>query len=157
MRNVKYTVLLLAASAFLCGCESPQIPQVQRTRVIDGSFDATWKAVVATVAERSYPIQAIEKDSGILATGPIGLPSCGTREFSDLVVLPSVFLGVWRDPQCTLNFVVNAQGDTKTLLTVNSSIRIYEYNVTQAWHNAYSTGRIESTMLSAVEGRVKRE
>lgn len=152
----RMAIFAVVLTCLTLGCASQRaIPEVQRTRLFNATYDTTWRAIIAVVGERSYPIQAIEKESGILATGPVALPDCWREEFNALAILPDQFLAVWTEPGCSINFIVTSEDESKTAVTVNTSIRVFDRNVTKTWHAAHSTGRIEEMMFDAIEGRLK--
>ncbi len=147
-------VLRIIFVAMIAGCATTEIPNIERARVYDAGFDQTWNAVVATVAERACPIQAIEKESGVLATSEMALPNPGSRQFREMVVMPSLGLALRRAPRVRMNFVVVREAAARTSVQVNTTISAFDYNWTGQWHQGYSTGKIEADMLGAIGSKL---
>jgi len=137
----------------LAGCAQPEIPIIEKQRRFAADYDTTWRAVIATVAEQSYPINAIEKDSGIVATEEM-LVTNRTQEMREYAVLPSLPFSVWQRLTCRLNFFVHAGANDATTVQVNTAMRAYESNMTGAWHSASSTGAIETTVFESLRNHL---
>lgn len=150
----RFTTSFVVVLCIVAGCAQPEVPTIERTRLLTAGFDPTWKAVIATVAEHAYPIQAIEKESGILAIDDVLLAK-SERKIRGYAVLPNVPLGGWRDLMCSINFVVTETSPEATQIRVNVAMKAYEYNWSPAWHPVHSRGVIEARLLGEIESRLR--
>lgn len=155
MREVM-CILLCGIAFVLSGCQGAAIepPQIETSRVFNGSFDDTWSAIVQAFADRNYPIKTIEKDSGVIASEPLSIP-IAKKEFNKFGILPSkAYFYIWETARCNLTLYARALGNDQTSVRVNSTISAYESNMTKQWHTCYSTGMIEKIMLDKIADKL---
>lgn len=153
------TIVLFVLGAFLIGCATTQIvkPTIQDTDIIQASFDETWKAVIATLSEMALPIEAVEKDSGLVTTKFVNFAS-GWGEWKKLngvAEVPKVMFATWSQGKYTLNIFVTSLGENTTKVKVTTHIEAYEDNVTNSWHVCYSKGIIESQIFNSVRSKIQ--
>lgn len=145
-------VLTLVAGFIVAGCGSPAVRlQITDTDVIEAPFDDVWAAVVASLAERDFTIEAIEKESGLITTKHmIFLDGIYTqRELERVATMPSNPLATWVQARLSINvFVKAAAGGTKVKITTN--IEAYDSNVSKRWHPCYSKGVIEQQIFDQI-------
>ncbi len=150
---------LIAGLLLLAGCArplvSPILPAPYRGEV-PASYDTTWRALVGSLARENFPLRAVARDSGVIATDeivtPIGLyADCGSYG-SDRV-----------EGEALVSFTVFAQanGDT-TDVQINSKMRTQAHRKGSSGKlrptpvfQCASTGRFEANLLDAVRAAVK--
>lgn len=65
MRSLVIVFLLLA----VVGCAKPPVQMdIVNSRLYESDFDAVWTAVIEAFADNSWPIDNMEKDSGLITT-----------------------------------------------------------------------------------------
>lgn len=153
------TVLVIAGFA-LAGCATAPVkaPDFENSRAFQVPFDKTWGAIVAVIAENAFPIEAIEKESGIITTKPTLFANTWKAEklIDSLAVRPGVFLGVWTKGRFTLSVFATKVNDTVTGVKVTSNIEAYEGNITYSWHPCQSKGIIEKAFLNNIAQKLKQ-
>lgn len=150
---------LIGGVLLLAGCArplvSPILPPPYRGEV-PASYEATWRALVGSLARENFPLRAVARDSGVIATDeivtPIGLyADCGSYG-SDRV-----------EGEALVSFTVFAQanGDT-TDVQINSKMRTQAHRKGSSGKlrptpvfQCASTGRFEANLLDAVRAAVK--
>ena len=151
---------LAFAILLLSGCAAPQqlaTTPVEDTEVFVASYDAVWGAVVATLAAEHYPIKAIEKESGLIATEFVTFTTSSLRakeEIDGIAVRPGVFLGTWSQGRYSLTVFVARLADSTTSVKVTPHIEGFEDNVTRRWHVCPSLGVVESAVFDSVRARL---
>src|SRR5437879_3499739 len=111
---------LVLGGLLLAGCArphvSPILPPPYRDQVV-ASYAVTWRALIKTLATENFPLRAVARDSGVIATDeivtPIGLyADCGS------------FGGERVEGEALVSFTVFAQanGDDDTALVINSKM-----------------------------------
>jgi hypothetical protein len=150
----------LVVGLALAGCArphvSPILPPPYREQVA-APYDATWRALIKSLAKENMPLRAVARDSGVISTDevvtPIGLyADCGS------------FGSERVEGEALVSFTVFAQpnGD-ETEVTINSKTRTQAHRKgtsgklksTPVFQCA-STGRFEANLLDAVRAVVKR-
>ena len=126
------SVLVMTAALTLVACARPHImpitPPPYRA-VVPAPYDATWKALIRSLAGQNLPLRAVARDSGVIATdefvSPINLyADCGQVKGDQLE----------GDALVSFTLFVEPDGD-QTRIQVNSKMR------TQA-HRRGSSGRL---------------
>jgi hypothetical protein len=134
---------------------SPIVPPPYRTQ-IDAPYDVTWRALIRSLARENFPLRAVARDSGVIATDevvtPIGLyADCG--RYGDVRV----------EGEALVSFTVFAQpeGDD-TEVQVNSTMRTVDHRKgssgkpkTNPVIQCASTGRFEANLLDWVRAGVR--
>jgi hypothetical protein len=122
----------MTAALTLVACARPHImpitPPPYRA-VVPAPYDATWKALIRSLARQNLPLRAVARDSGVIATdefvSPINLyADCGQVKGDQLE----------GDALVSFTLFVEPDGD-QTRIQVNSKMR------TQA-HRRGSSGRL---------------
>lgn len=156
MKNITFLFFVTLISA---GCSQPFIkPKIENSKTFQASYDPVWKAVVEVFAEKTYPIKAVEKDSGIISSDFIELPNPQNpnSEFYKLAVRPDWFASLWRSARYMVNVFVFSKEPNLTTITVNTHIEAFEYNVKSQWFKCYSKGIIERDLLKQINNKIKQ-
>jgi hypothetical protein len=150
---------LFGSLLLLAGCApplvSPILPPPYRGEV-PASYDDTWRALVRALARENFPLRAVARDSGVIATDevvtPIGLyADCGSFG-SDRV-----------EGEALVSFTVFAQANADgTEVQINSKMRTQAHRrgssgklFSAPVFPCASTGRFEANLLDAVRAAVK--
>jgi hypothetical protein len=142
----------------LISCGAPDaIParQQQRTSaVFNAPKDKVWALLIAEVG-LSYPIQAIEKASGLVTT-QMGTMNAGfnNQYMGKWVFPPSVFLGTWDGLRVQMRIVVSEPEPNKTQVVINCLFDAYESNVIKTWVQAQTNGAVENGILTNIEQKL---
>jgi hypothetical protein len=149
LRMVRCSAFLPLALG-LAGCVSTysKAPvSVEDSRSYAAPFDAVWAGAVGAVSALALPIQAIEKESGILATG---LANCGEGRMQEIGDPPSIFLAVWWQGRYSLSVFVRTAETGEVLVRVTTHIEAFESNLSGKWHKIQSRGVLEKEFLDAI-------
>lgn len=156
MRKLYLLVVLLLV--IFTGCATTQMvrPTIQDTDAIQAPFDKVWGAVVATLAEMALPIEAIEKESGLVTTKFVTFASgiLAQNEIDRIAQRPSVFLGTWSQGRYTVSIFVTSSGENTTRVKITIHIEAFEDNVTKGWYVCYSKGVIEQRIFDSVRSKI---
>src|SRR2546426_3930416 len=150
---------LVLGGLLLAGCArphvSPILPPPYRDQVV-APYDLTWRALIKTLAMENFPLRAVARDSGVIATDeivtPIGLyADCGSFG-SDRV-----------EGEALVSFTVFAQANADgTEVQINSKMRTQAHRKGSSGKlfsapvfPCASTGRFEANLLDAVRAAVK--
>lgn len=156
--NMKKMTVLFVLALISAGCAQPFIkPKIENSKTFQASYDSVWKAVVEVFAEETYPIKAVEKESGIISTDFIEFPNPQNpnSEFYKLAVRPDWWASLWRSARYTVNAFVFSKEPNLTTVKVNTHIEAFEYNTSNQWHICYSTGVTEKSLLRLIDTKVK--
>lgn len=152
MKKILGTVLVLLLFLLVGGCAPPPMPEVTPDRTFSTNFDTTWRAVVDALSDESYPIQAIEKESGVITTEFVIFTRgwlSAENQIERVAVLPGVLLGTWTTGRYTLSvFVMSVEKGTR--VRIRAHIEGYEENMTHRWHACQSKGTLEEELLNAI-------
>lgn len=129
------------------------MPSVQQVQTFNAPYDQAWAAVIETVAEMSLPIESIEKESGLLTTRFVRVPTF--KQIQAVAYLPSVFLGTWSNGRYTLSLYVSRVGEQQTAVRITPHIEAYEDNATHTWHVCESNGSLERQVLQKVHSKLE--
>ena len=152
-----FTALSMVA---LAGCSRPVVspiaPPPYRDEAAAG-YDATWRALVRTLAGENVPLRVVAKDSGVISTddfiSPIGV-------YADCGRIGEALL----EGEALVAFTLFVQPgrDGATLIQVNSKMRTHAYRrgssgklKTDRVFECVSTGRWEANLLDSVRRLVK--
>jgi len=81
--RIKFLVLI-AVFVFLYSCATaPKARVIQNSFPIDASYDTVWSALIETFAEMQFPIDNMEKDSGLIVTDWINIRGEGNEGCCD--------------------------------------------------------------------------
>lgn len=158
MKQKAILFVVLATLVLMTGCATvPSAPvQAQRTSaVILAPKDKVWPLLVAEVG-LNYPVQAIEKESGLLATQfvqmPVGFNNSGMERY---VFPPGGFLATWAGLRMNMRIMAIESEPGKTMVTINAHYEAFENNVSKRWMVARSNGSVENQILTSVEHRIR--
>jgi hypothetical protein len=159
MTTTRASVLTMIALA-TTGCAgryvSPLAPPPYRSE-ISGSYDRTWRAMLATLAAQNVPLRAVARDSGVIASDdfvtPIGLyADCG-RLGDDPIEGEAVV---------SYTLFATPNGTAATAVQLNSKMHTQAYRKGTSGklkplpvYQCASTGRFELNFLDAVRDLVK--
>ena len=155
---MKKLSLLLLSILFLSGCVTmPTVPlQAQRTSaLILAPKDKVWPLLVGEVG-LNYPVQVIEKDSGLLTTQfvqmPVGFNNMGMERY---IFPPGGFLATWGGLRMSMQIMVIESEPGKTMVTINTHYEAFESNVSKSWIVARSNGSVENQILISIEQKIE--
>lgn len=153
------SVAVGAVALTLAACARPAVvplaPPPYRT-VIPAAYDATWRAIVRTLARENVPLRAIARDSGVIGSDdfirPIGVyADCGRIGDDQL------------EGDALVAFTVFVEPDgAQTKLQVNANMRTHMHRKGSSGklrptpvYPCASTGRFEVNLFDAVRELVK--
>jgi hypothetical protein len=135
----------IGVSALVSGCATPKVPpKEQTTKVFAAPFDRVWPAVISTVTG-DYPVQAVEKGSGVLETQMVSMQV-------DKYANPptGLFLPCWGEGRGRLSLFVRPVNGTNTSVRIKGHFEGFEYNVAHTWYVWTSTGVLEGDIASKI-------
>lgn len=157
MKNKVYLMALLCSMSLMAGCAMTQRAPVEPQRtsaVILAPKDKVWPLLVTEVG-LNYPVQAIEKESGLLSTQfvniPVGINNSGMQQYA---YSPGGFLATWNGLRMNMRIVAVESEPGKTLITINAHYEAFENNVSNSWRIAQSNGAIENKILTSIEQKL---
>lgn len=156
----KWSVCLVIGVVFISGCATTTQmvkPDIQNSSTIQASYDKVWGALMATLAEKAYPIESVEKESGLITTKFVNFASGygANKEIKRVSQRPSVFMGTWNQGRYTLSIFVNSKDNIATDIKITAHIEAYENNMTNSWHICQTKGVVESDILQAVSSKLE--
>jgi|ERR1700748_584578 len=138
---MRISLLFAVLGATACAT-APQAHDVKKYGTIHASADATWAAVIALFGEKGWPIETIDKGSGLISTkwlqGRAELADCGTAPLATVVATRGRF-----------NLIVRPAPDG-TRITINTTFR-------QVRSFADQSSVIECTSTGIVEAGIQRD
>ena len=137
---------LVLALCFASCATPPQIHEFQKTWTVPSSFDKTWSATVQLFAEHGWPIDTLEKDSGIIVSDWIQLNGSESAAFVDS---GNAGLAYVRSREAKFNVFIQNEGANPSL-TVNTNFREQWTFDQQVWYQ-------ECTSLGVLEARLHEE
>lgn len=152
MRNILAVILFIVP--IFAGCASNAVrPTIKDTEVANVSFDKTWGAIVATLSEKSYPIQTVDKASGLITTQLVVFADgiMAQNEIDRIAVRPSGFLYTWSGGRYSINVYAVQIDSNRTRIKITTHIEAFENNVTHQWMVCYSNGQIEAELFNAIK------
>ena len=175
MRSLSVAVVLLLA-VLGAGCASgpeffPEIGQAApetfaKTTLFEASFDSVWSALVATLSDRDFPFELVERESGLITTEWVHTGEYSTRKNwstppEEIAVNRYVSCSVKdkhdipHGTQCKLRVVV-ADKDSKVAVTLHVRFQAWRGAVTRevGWDDCNSTGVLEVEIVEAVQAAV---
>jgi hypothetical protein len=154
----------VAVSALLVGCLShvPAAPRMTGpSRTFDAGFERVWQATVRTFAEDAIPIKTIDKESGVIVSGPI------TGKIGAHLDCGRVRTFLWED-------VVSGSGQGTFNVLVKGDTTVSRVRVNAYWTTLYASrdlagravfelpiecasfGVLETGLLGAIAQRLAR-
>ncbi|KAF0154225.1 MAG: hypothetical protein FD159_2645 [Syntrophaceae bacterium] len=158
MKKSRLLLVILVAMILIVGCATvPKAPlQAQRTSaVILAQKDKVWPLLVSEVG-LNYPVQAIDKESGLLTTQFVQLPVGFNNIYMERYVYPpSGFLATWAGLRMNMRIMAIETEPGKTMVTINAHYEAFESNVSKSWMVARSNGSVENQILTSIEQKVR--
>jgi hypothetical protein len=153
----KLTIVLII---ILTGCKkavTPSFHEFEKTWTVPSTFDQTWEATIELFAARGWPIEVLEKDSGIIASDWVrihnqdGYADCGEAGWG---------IGVGRR-EVEFNIFVKRDMQEGPRLTVNCNfreLRIYSgyYSTNRSFTECNSTGKLEAEIYAQILDIIKQ-
>ena len=100
----------------------------------------------------NYPIQAVEKESGVITTSFVNLPAgYNNREMERWVYNPGGLLATWGGLRMSMRILVVELQPGQTQVTIVCHYEAYESNVQESWVIAQSNGSVENSILTRIE------
>lgn len=138
-------VVALAASA-----SAPKQHDVQSTTKVRASFDATWTSVIDVFADRNWPTQALERDSGLVSTDWLAMTDAQAEQYSDC---GGSGLASVHGHQGRFNVRVK-EVDGSTSVSVNTLYReMRSFDGRQWFADCTSKGKWEAELTEIIEQR----
>lgn len=158
MKKMAFLFVIFTITVLMFGCATmPKSPlQAQRTSaVILAPKDKVWPLLVAEVG-LNYPVQAIEKESGLITTQfvqmPVGLNNSGMERY---VFPPGGFFATWAGLRMNMRIMAIESEPGKTMITINAHYEAFENNVSKSWIVAHSNGSVENQILTSIEQKLR--
>lgn len=143
----------------LSGCAPPvEVPVVQRptVAVFDAPQAKVWHAIVSTLGIE-FPIQVLERDSGLVSTRPITmrLPASQWALGCDAA---RDFEYPWNQLRMDLRLLAEEQEVGKTRITLVCHYEAFKESTwPRAWTIVASNGSLESELLKKVQQRLQSQ
>ena len=152
-REFLLPIVIGLAVLLLSGCtKSPPITEpVIQEQVFQADFDVTWHAIIDALSDGNYPIQSIEKESGLVTTQfVVFTQGIGAKSQIDrIAAVPGMFLGTWSAGRYSLSiFATSITGGTR--VRIKAHVEAYENNVSYTWHVCQSRGVLEGSILNVI-------
>jgi hypothetical protein len=141
--------IAIAGLGLLMGCATPPAGTPQVTRTFNQPYDKVWSAVVASVPP-DYPLQVIEKASGVIQTQEIQLGEAG----KSYGFPPAVFLGIWGYTKGRLSINVTSEEAERTSVRLIGHFEGHEINMTHDWYVWPSRGVLETSLMDEIGNRL---
>src|SRR3990172_2171609 len=141
--------ILIFIVLFSCCAHTPANYNVQSKRIYDKNYDEVWASVISIFAEKNIPIKTIEKDSGIIVTENMNIPS---SEFSAFNYVSKYcdcgspgFLFIFKQFTGSYNVFARKTSNDKTSVQLNTSFRASKFSGNNfiEWTNCATTGDLE--------------
>jgi hypothetical protein len=159
MKRRIFSLLSVTVLMALLGCTPPiEAPVIQQPTV--AMFDApqakVWNAIVATIGIE-FPIQVIERDSGLISTRPTTmlLPAnrwaLGCEDASD-------FAYPWNQLRMDLRMLAEEKGSGKTQVTIVCHYEAFKQSTSpRVWTIVASNGALENELLRKLQYRIQTQ
>jgi len=158
MKRSGLLIALQVTMILIIGCATvPKVPlRAQRTSaVILAPKDIVWSLLVSEVG-LNYPVQAIEKESGLLSTQFVQMSVGFNNMYMDKYVFPPRgFLATWGGLRMNMRIIAIETEPGKTKVTINAHYEAYEENVSKSWIVARSNGSVENQILTNIEKKLR--
>jgi hypothetical protein len=162
MRRFVVWATVGSALVFMVGCATtpPEtLPPLRDSEVFVSPFPKVWSALIATLAEQAYPIEAIEKESGVVTTRFVTFTGGKVdAEIDALAVKPSAPLATWMSGRYTLSIFVGKTDSLTTTVKVTSHIEAFVKPLmadVPNWVVCQSKGVIEKRLFDAIKDKLK--
>jgi hypothetical protein len=149
---------LLVTMVLAVGCATVSKPPLQAqttSAVILAPKDKVWPLLVSEVG-LNYPVQAIEKESGLLTTQFVQMPvGFNNMSMERYVFPPGGFLATWAGLRMNMRIMAIETEPGKTMVTINAHYEAFESNVSKSWIVARSNGSVENQILTSIEQKLR--
>lgn len=156
MNTSRLLAPFVLAALLIAGCATPApsgppLPPPRERAIISAPKDKVWPVLVAEIAG-NYPVQVIEKDSGLITTQFVSLPA-GYNNMSATrwIFKPGGFLATWAGLRMNMQVMVVELEPGRTQVTIRTHYEAFENNVQKAWIVAESNGSVENSILGKLE------
>lgn len=123
--KIYYPVFFLFFASACATYNEPKEHKIEKTYVIDKSFDKTWSGVIKYFSTKSIPIKTIDKSSGIITSDPMNVDEISTAHIFDCGGYSEQPTGgVPRKGYGSFNVFIESNGKDKTSITINSSAEV---------------------------------
>lgn len=157
MKKKTSVFVIFTALVMMIGCATvPRAPiKAQRTSaVMPASKDKVWPLLVAEIG-LEYPVQAIEKESGLITTEfvqmPVGFNNSGMERY---VFPPGGWINTWAGLRMNMRVLAVESEPDKTMVTIKAHYEAFEDNVYKSWIVARSNGSVENRILTSIEKKL---
>ena len=117
--------------------------------------NTVWPKIIAEVGLQ-YPVQALEKESGLITTQFVTLPAgYGNYGSGKWIYKPGGFLATWDGLRMNMRILAVEIEPGKTQVTINCHYEAFENNVSKAWQVVRSNGSLENGILTRIEQNLK--
>ena len=155
-----FSVVLLVGGTLGCAASQQMAARapVQSSERFPAPYDKVWAATVGALADDGAPIQAIEKESGLITTQFVQFASGlnADKQLATIAYKPqgAGFLSIWSMGRYTLSLHVTKETDSTSVVKVTPHIEAYERNVTNAWHVCDSNGNLERRTFRTISAKL---
>ena len=143
----------------LVGCAPPdttlQVPKRSNV-VLSATKNQVWPLIISEIG-LNYPVQALEKESGLITTQFVNLPvTFNNGNAATWIYPPGGFLATWGGLRVNLRILAVEIEAGKTSLTINCHYEAFESNVQKAWVLAKSNGSLENELITRIEAKLPK-
>jgi hypothetical protein len=152
-----FLIFIIALSLIGCATQPSQpLPTPEASATLDAPFDKVWGAVVGEIVNE-YPVQVIEKQSGVLQSQMVNIGSGFGAEglLGRYGTSPGIFLATWSGARASLSAFVKPVDDNHTSVRIRGHFEGFENNVTQSWQVWRSKAILEGQILDRVSAQVR--
>jgi hypothetical protein len=144
-------LLLVLPMILLFGCATPQPPPPVPEVTFEAPFDKVWAGVVREISDE-YPLQVIEKQSGVLQSQMVNIGSGLMTETTlrRYGISPGVLLTTWSSARCSLSVFVKSVDEKHTSVRIRAHLEGFEDNVTKSWQAWPSRAVLEQQLLNKI-------
>jgi len=154
---MKKIFIYLFLPILLMGCVTTPPPRlITNTEIFQSSFDRVWGATVATFAEKTLPIESIDKESGL-----IGSNFVKTSRVYQIAEIPNTWLGsVYSSARFKVNLFAKRISNEITEIQINAHIEKYSAGVATyglapgTWEPVQSKGILEQEILDSIKAKL---
>ena len=151
----------------ICGTCCPVVHTIEKERIINKSFDATWQSIIELLATYNMPIKNLDKNSGFISTD-YKLVTGEISQYMSCEGASSTFSGKVEltNHGGNLNVLIKKISDDSTKVTVNTfySCTSNKYRYASLISTAYvfessskvdcsSTGILEKAIFDYISGK----
>jgi hypothetical protein len=154
MNKKSFISFIIVVFVFMMGCATVPSPgQPQRTSaVINAPMEKVWPLLVEEVSSK-YPIQTINKESGLITTQIVKMPVV-RRSYSSFNEY--VFAGKSRYERLRMDMQVTAKESVPGKVSIAIIARYEAYaHVSYPWIPVLSNGSVENQILTNIEAKLK--